>query len=1030
MPSLRPLACLMWLGCAQAAAAADFYSLQGYGLDDGLSQATVTALVEDDRGFLWVGTQEGLNRFDGHHFKIYRRVAQSSEGVASSSIDTLAVDAASRLWIGTDDAGLVVRDLRDGNSLRVGTTQGLSHATVFRLLLDGGRGAWAGTGNGVDHVDGNDGRVQSLVESDAIVGLAPLGEGRALAVDRRCRAWRVERHQATVLDLALPESAQCLDLRHDGQRFWLATRQHGLFRLDGEGRKQALHPAPSLRNAPVDLTAIGLRADGRVLLGYEDGAVHLLTPGEYGSKPLQFDRPLRAQVTAFHESASGVLWIGTSNRGLWRARTLSPAIRRDLLTDAEIAGWPSRSVRSVWRDRRYWLVGSDQGLLWREGEDGAWRTVEAIGTTSIRRIVPALQGGWWIGSHRGLWHLSPDGHAEPVPGLPHPQVTDLLLEGELLWVATRGGLARFRGRTPDPEPLPEPLRNSFLTALLRDSEGRLWVGSNERGLFRLQADGQLEQLYPGNRRLPHNSIWSLHESADAWWLGTFGAGLLRIDRRSGALTAIGEAQGLTNDVVYRIESDAKGRLWLSTNFGINIHDPATGSLQALLPGDGLRSREYNSGASFRDADGRLYFGGTDGLDILEPLELASTSPPARPLLTELRVLARQGLRGQLSAERSIDLGYRDRVVLSYRDSVFTLGLVAIDFSSPDTTRLRYRIHGLHGDWVQPQSGRAELLLSYLPAGNYRLEAQAAGRDGRFGDSRVLELQVLPPPWQHPLAYAAYVLTVLALLAWLASRIGASARAKRAQIALLNRTVAERTAELERANQALLQINRQLEQATRTDPLTQVSNRRDLQDWLQRESEVLRTAAKAPGAMVEPLLFFLLDIDDFKRINDSHGHHAGDSVLVEFARRLRGLSRERDAVVRWGGEEFLLLVRGSHLGDAPLLAERLRRAMADAPFVLDSGEMLPITCSIGFAPWPLAAVLAAEADWMQSVDLADRALYAAKRAGKNAWVGLLPGPSLDAATLRTLLDGAAPTQLPEGAVYLLHSTAEPPAWPAL
>ncbi|HEX5755619.1 MAG TPA: diguanylate cyclase [Arenimonas sp.] len=1029
MPLWRFGLALLLLGCcARAAAEPAFYSLQRFGLDEGLSQNSVTSVIEDDLGFLWVGTQEGLNRFDGHQFKVYRRLAQTDDGVATSSVNALAFGLDSRLWIGTDDAGLAVRDLRGGDAVRLGVNDGLGHRTVQRLLLDGAGGAWIGGNAGVDHVSAQLGAAKRLLDSDAITALVPAEKGEALASDWRCRVWRLQRDRAVALQLAVPDEAQCIGLAQVEQQLWLVTRAHGLLRFDAAGRLLGQVPARSLREGKVEIGSFLQLRSGQFLLGYEDGVLLRFRPGHYGSEQLRFDQPLHSAIMVLHEGRDGLLWIGTGSSGLWRARALSPAVRRDLLGDDELVDWPTHSVRSVWRNEQLWLVGTDQGLLWRGAGESRWRRIEDIGVTSIRRILPAPRGGWWIGSHRGLWHLRIDGSAVPVPGLPHPQVTDLLAEGDLLWVATRGGLALLRGLVVQTDAVPAALDGVFLTALLRDGEGRLWIGSNERGLFRLRSDGELEHLHPGNRKLPHNSIWALHEDAQAWWLGTFSGGLLRIDRASGAITGIGESQGLSNDVIYRIESDARGRLWLSSNHGINVYDPANGSVQVLLPGDGLRSREFNSGASTRDHQGLLYFGGTDGLDILEPARFDGGSAPARPLLTELRVLARAGEHGEGRGERSLDIGYSDRVQLDHRDSVFALGMVGIDLASPDTAQLRYRITGLHDDWVHPEGGRAELLLSYLPAGDYRLELQAAGRDGRFGESRTLALQVLPPPWEHPLARAAYVLAGLLLLAFLVSRVGASARSKRKQIALLNRTVAERTAELERANTLLLQSNQRLELATRTDPLTQVSNRRDLQDWLQREGEALLQAVRAGQST--PLLFVMLDIDDFKRINDSHGHPAGDAVLVEFARRLRALCRERDVAVRWGGEEFLLLLRDSHPGDAAHLAERLRRTIADTPITLPDGSALPITCSIGFAPWPMSAILSAASDWEQSVALADRALYAAKGAGKNAWVGLLPGTALTAHSLQQLLAGATPQALPPDSVFLLHSTATAPELPVL
>ncbi|OHE86303.1 MAG: hypothetical protein A2579_00285 [Lysobacterales bacterium RIFOXYD1_FULL_69_11] len=785
-------------------------------------------------------------------------------------------------------------------------------------------------------------------------------------------------------------------------------------------------PATALRDGAVELTSMLRRPDGKGWwLGYADGAVFTTTSALTDPVRLTTDTPVESAITRMHLHRSGVLWLGSATSGLYRARALSPLIRRERVDASQMADWPSRSLRSLRVDGQRLLVGTDAGLVVQNAPDGEWHAIEALAGTQIRAIAPARSRGWWIGSHRGVWRLSPDLSARPAPELPNPHVTDLLVEGDTVWVATRAGLARLRDGQLDMDGIPDALNGVFLTSLLRDDTGRLWIGSNENGAYRWDPDGRIHRLHTGNGGLPHDSIWSLHADADAIWLGSFSGGLVRLDRDTGDARAITARDGLSNNVVYRIHPDAGGRLWLSTNYGISVYDPATGVVQALDRADGLFNLEYNSGAGFMDSDGLLYLGGTDGLDILQPDRLPTASPPATPVITGLRVLGRQG--PQMPGQHAItpEVAYADLIELGHRDRVFSLDLVAMDHAAPNAARLRYRIAGHYDDWVYPAAAQANVLLSYLPPGEYPLEVQAAGRDGHFGPSRQLLLVMQPPPWRHPLAYAVYALLGVLLMLALVWRLRAQARQKRLQIERLNLTVAERTDALKQANRMLVQSNEQLEQATRTDPLTQVSNRRDLQEWLDREGPAFIAGVGQPGHNGHCVLFCMIDIDDFKRINDGHGHQVGDEVLVEVARRLRHVCRENDILVRWGGEEFLLVARDAHLPDAPGLAERIRDIIAGTPIELANGRTLVITASIGVAPWPLSTRWPALGDWEQSVSLADRALYAAKSSGKNAWVAVMPGPSVDRSGLLSLLAGTAPTRLPEGCVEVLHSTREAP-----
>ncbi|MBW3549762.1 MAG: diguanylate cyclase [Proteobacteria bacterium] len=1028
-------ACLLYWtpvgAAAQRSPGQAFLSLERYTPEEGLSQYAITALAEDEHGLLWIGTQEGLNRYDGHRFVVLRNTpAGEAPELASSSIDALAVDGHSRLWVGTNDAGLQIIDLRTRASVRLGTADGLDHPTVRSILIDPAGGAWLGTASGIGRVDADLAAVQPLGASAPVVAMAFSADLEGHALDQDCRLWRLSPTRMHPQPAAVPEGASCVAMQPAGDGFWLATATRGLYRVDGDGQRVAHRPAGWLRRSSAELSALMQRPDGRWLLGYADGAV-LQAPADWSAAPtrIAFDQPIDSAITGFHQYRSGVLWIGSSTSGLFRVRALSSTIRRDLVDEAAIATWPSDSVRSILRDGTRLLVGTDAGLVIRDGADADWRPIGAIGATSVRAIAPARRGGWWVGSHRGLWHLGANGRARAVDGLPHPHVTALLVEagagGEQVWIATRGGLARMRNGVIDngildSDAVPSELRDQFLTSLMRDRNGRLWIGSNERGVYRIEPDGGVQHLGTHNGRLPHDSVWSLHADEQAVWLGTFG-GLLRLDPASDTVEAITERDGLSNNVIYRIEPDALGRLWLSTNLGISVLDPRSGIIQTLGRGDGLFNLEYNSGASFLGPDGLLYLGGTDGLDILDPAQLSPSSPPATPMVTGLRVLGRQGPVADAGPAPTPGVLYAYRLELGHRDRVFQLDMVAVDFTAPDAARLRYRVAGIYDDWVHPRDAETTVVLSYLPPGDYPIEVQAAGRDGRFGPSRRLLLVMQPPPWRHPLAYAGYALLLLALLAWLVRRMRAKAREKHLQIERLNRTVAERTAALKQANHLLSRTNAQLESATRIDPLTRVSNRRDLHEWLERECPQLIGELAAPGAALRCMLFCVIDLDDFKRINDNHGHQVGDQVLVEVARRLRQVCRERDILVRWGGEEFLLLVRDAHMEDAARLAERVRRAIAEVPVTLASGQALAVTGSVGLAPWPLAPQWPLLGDWQQSVSLADRALYAAKSAGKNAWVGVVPGAEVDRACLQTLLAGAEPDSLPPGSIAVLHST---------
>ncbi|PPT90371.1 GGDEF domain-containing protein [Xanthomonas theicola] len=995
-------------------------SLEHFGLDEGLSQLSINALQSDDQGFLWIATQEGLNRFDGHLFRAYRHElgASDRQSLLSSSIDSLAFEArGTRLWLGTNDAGLEVIELATWRRHRLGVAEGLSHNRVMAILVDPQGGAWLGTERGIDRVDATLRRVLPLGGDAPVVGLAWMPDGkRAIALDRRCRLWLLGAHARQALP-APPGIDECVALQAGPEGLWLASANAGLFKLDAQGGVLAHWSNAQLLTDHSDLSALIRLIDGRVLVGSNNATVTQLGQ-DATPRRLHFDVPPRSAITRFYQDGNGTWWIGTYTAGLYRVRPLAAVIRNDEENLTDVHAWPSPSVRSIWRQGARMLIGTDQGLLIRDRDRAPWRVPAPLAARTVRAIERDADG-WWLGTHHGLWRLDRHGALARVDGLADAHVNDLLREGDTLWVATRHGLSRVIGGRVQDDPRWAPLAGRMLTRLYRDAQGTLWIGCNDCGVWRMRGDRPAEPYRPGGAGV-YASVWSLYAADGVLWVGTFSGGLYRVDLRRDVAVRYTDGEGLSSNVVYTILPDPHGRLWLSTNNGLSVLDPATRIVQNLGRRDGLQNQEYNSGRGYRDNRGLLYFGGTQGVDVVDPGRLPLRSAPARAVLTDLRVLDAEGGHGERQTER--DVVYAQRIALDYRDNVFSLGMTAIDFAAPGAARLRYRVNGLQKGWVYPQAAHSEFSVSHLPPDRYTLEVQAAGRDGQFGASRTLQIQVRPPPWRHPLAYAGYALLGLLLLGLTAQRVRRTVNRERDMVELLNLTVAERTRQLERANQQLLQSNVQLEAATRMDPLTRVSNRRELHDWLARECPSLLAQLDAGGS-ADALYFFMIDVDDFKRINDDYGHQAGDAALVHCADRLRALCGAHDLLVRWGGEEFLLITRLHRDGAAEAMAERLRAAVAAHRVALEP-HALALTCSIGFAPWPFAAAWPALGDWEQSVGLADRCLYAAKGAGKNAWVGLGAGATPERRRVHALLAGTAPEQL-GASVRILHSTAQPP-----
>lgn len=956
-------------------------AVESYGLDEGLSQSSVTSMAEDANGFLWFGTQEGLHRFDGHRFDLLTHQPGDPDTLVSSTIDDLSIDRDERMWLGSNDAGIEIIDLKSLQRWRFATAQGLSHLRVIDIAVaPSGKSAVVATAAGVDRVDLSRQRVTNLIARDGLIGLARLDDGNWLAADRDCG---LSFSDGRKRQPNLPPSAVCIALAQapDGTT-WLATENGELVRIGPDEVSVFASPIHSNANTAW-VSSLYAEKDGRLLIGDSKGGVVAWNP----DRPSRYSRWQMdigsSEVTGFLRDSSGVLWIGTFANGLHRVLPMSETV---LASGAPASDdpidWPDEIVWAIRRDEQYGLLGTEDGLFVQAAASESWRKLPALAGVPILALAADSYGnGYWVGTFQGLWRWQPPGTPQPVfPGdLPDERITDLAEHNGRLWITTQSGLAVVADGQLRPALVPEALRERFLTTLLIDENGSIWVGSNENGVFRFRPGESSEHFFAGSRERSSSSVWAIHLDGDQIWLASFGGGLLQLDRGGQVERQITTADGLPNNVVYRILRDPDGRIWLSTNQGLGVIDPLSRQVQQLGRRDGLINQEFNAGAAWKGDDGMLYFGGMDGVDSVASSAFSFESPAAKPVIDGLTIAHRE--IGVLDGFYGLDtaLPYAHELRLNHDNRIFSVRMVALDFNAPGAARLRYRVESLHEEWVRVHGPQAEFSVNYLSPGSYRLHIEAAGRDGQFRNDRVLDIVLAPPPWRHPIAYTLYGLMLILLLALITWRVQRNMHNKRRQVELLHQQVAERTGELQRLNEQLHRSNRMLDQATRRDPLTGLSNRRDFLDWMEKAQ---KSRDQRPR-----LLFVMIDIDDFKQINDKSGHPVGDRVLVAFGQRLIKFCRAEDILVRWGGEEFLLVVNGIDPAKGAGLAERICRAVSEKPLVTSNDEEVSVTCSIGYAAWPLPEQAETPNSWEVSIDLADRALYAAKAAGKNGWRGL-------------------------------------------
>lgn len=984
------------------------------GLEDGLSQAHVSAVLQDARGFVWLATEDGLNRYDGRTVVVYKHDSQDPTSLEHSWVGALLESSDGSILVGTNGGG-VDRWKPATNDFERLLPASAEIDPRIRALGEGSDGSlWIGTESGlyrrtptgdVLRLDADTGLVGSRVntiftETDGTVWVGTRSGLNVLEPEaERFVALRHDPGDPTSLPL---DDVRAILRRADGS-LWVGTYGGGIAYLERDAdRSFSTFAASDDPGALSNGVVHGLFEDdqGTLWIATDDG-LNLLTAQSDETFSVLRNDPLDRhslssdRTRAVFQDRGGVIWVGTQSGG---ASRFNPKIgyfpRYRVAPDLALSSDTTASFLEA-EDGKVWVGSFGDGLDLVDLES---REVRSYGTSTVgarladNRIMALEndgQGGLWIGTFGGgLDHLDPStdrviniAQGDGPASLSAAGVMSLLQEDDgVLWIGTfRGGLNR---RDPDGTITRYTSENSELsddlvTVIEEDTDGTLWIGTRFGGLNRFDpSDGPVGSFRhdPDDpRSLASDVVTSLLiDSRASLWIGTE-EGLHEWsleDRRAGrpAFRIYGEAQGLPNQRVWGILEDDAGRLWVSTNRGIARIEPETGAIRNYDESRGLQSAEFNFGAAHRGPSGRLYFGGVSGFNAFHAEDIRSNQHVPPVVFTSVRKLNQP-----IEFDRPVwDL---EELELDHQDSVVTIGFAALDYTAPHLNRYQYMLEGLQDEWIELDD-TTRATFAKLSPGRYTFRLRASNNEGVWNeDGATLRMRVHPPFWRSTWALIAYIALGAGIIVYYARSQAAKLRREENYSRQLEAKVRERTQELE--------------EATVTDPLTGLKNRRYLMTTVAEELRTIdrfnstRTAEERP----RNLLFLMVDLDGLKQINDTYGHSCGDDVIKQMRDILQGACRETDTVIRMGGDEFLIVGRDVNRQTAEILAERVRTSVESNLFDLGEEGSTTLSCSIGFAFYPFVDEAPDRVTGDQVVTIADRALYVAKTSGRNAWVGI-------------------------------------------
>jgi signal transduction histidine kinase/ligand-binding sensor domain-containing protein/CheY-like chemotaxis protein len=775
------------------------YSQRVWKTEDGLPQNSVNAILQTKDGYIWLGTQEGLVRFDGVRFTVFDK--RNTPELATNHITSLLERHDGTLCVGTN-RGLLT--LKDGKFTFYGPQDGLTEEMIWSLCEDSAGNLWVGTHGG---------------------GLNQFRDGRFVSAGLpNMTIWSIDEG----LDRSL----------------WIGTNGAGLVRL-----KENQFSFYTTENGLADNLIWSVMSDrrGEIWVGTNRG-LNLIRDGKV-SATFTTDQGLSSNVVkAVFRDHDGCIWIGTDGGGLNRLRG---GVFEVLTTRG---GLSVDVVLSICEDREgnMWIGTYGGGLnQLREGNFTAYTTKEGLSHDMVWTVYQSRDGSMWIGTNGGLNRLK-DGKFTTYTtrdGLTS-DVVRAIHEGRTgdIWVGTNGGLNRIRNSKITRYTTVQGLAHDIVRAIHQDRNGSLWIGTRGGGLSRL--DGNKFRTYTTADGLSSNAIWSIFESRDGtlWfgtnhglsrykdgkfsaytsqdglsngivmpvyeddegtlWVGSYGAGLNRF--KDGKFTTYNSSIGLFDDVVYSLVEDQHGNLWMSCNNGIfyvnkrQLNDYADGKRSSISSvsfgkSDGMGNAECNGGSHptvLRSHDGRLWFPTINGVSVVDPASIKMNLQPP-PVTIETAIIDKARIPVQSLIEVSAGRGE------------FEFHYAGLSFAAPQKMRFKYRLVGFDTDWIDAGTRRVAYYTN-MPPGAYTFEVIASNNDGVWNERGATFQFYLKPHFYQTYWFYAFGLMFLVLVGTAAYRLRVRGLRKREKELALR--VTERTKELQQEVQVRRRAELEMQEA--------------------------------------------------------------------------------------------------------------------------------------------------------------------------------------------------------------------------
>jgi ligand-binding sensor domain-containing protein/serine phosphatase RsbU (regulator of sigma subunit) len=739
-------------------------------VDDGLSQSSVTCILQDKKGFIWFGTQDGLNRYDGYQFKIFKNIPSDSTSLTDNFIFSIYEHQSGALYIETESRTLHQYNPRS-ESFRIVIKDSVNlfnskMSTVDALLMEESGIIWTGglsKGTGLKRTDTRTGKSVTFKHDPA--NSSSLSDDKVYSIFRD-RAGNLWVGTFNGLDRLDETSGKFIHYRNDPDDpnslpdnwvwpiyedsrgyLWIGTFRGGLSRFDPRTKRFF-----NYKNDPNDATSMTSNAifsiyedrSSVLWIGTDLGGLNYFHPSNstfehYLNDPGNKNSLNDNQVASMLVDHDGIYWIGTNNGGLNKFDQRKKQFSSMMHDPANSNSLTSNTVQSIMEDRSgiLWIGSFNTGLSALDRKSGKFthyiHDSSDSGSLSDNRIYALAEdqkGNIWIGTYGG---------------------------GVNMLNRKTGHMDRYQYDENDST----TIGSNATWSLAFDDSGKLWIGTFGKGISVLYPESKIVKHF---RHVPNDStslgddniIRVTRDSKGGMWFGTT-RGLSRYIGKSNSFKNYSENEGLANNFVYGIVEDTNGNLWLSTNDGLSKFDPETEKFKNYYAKDGLQGNEFNQNAFAKDhTTGNILFGGANGFNVFHPDSLIDNTyiPPVE--FTRYLRYNTDDAEGEPIVEKGIS--ERDTIYLSYKDNIITLDFAALNYYNTLENQYRYKLEGFNENWIQLGNSRS-VTFTNLSASEYNLRVMGSNNDGIWNEEGTsLLILVSPPWWMTKMAFLIYFIT--------------------------------------------------------------------------------------------------------------------------------------------------------------------------------------------------------------------------------------------------------------------------------